>query len=74
MLLAALAWLASPGVSVAMGCYGAVLVSGHFYRVGRTSDTRFGRAVGFFCLALSWFVVLAYASLVLPSNFGAAVI
>ena len=74
VLLAALAWLASPGVSVAVGCYGALLVSEHLCRVGLASDTRLGRAAGFLGLALSWLIVLAYALLVLPSNFGAAVI
>lgn len=74
VLLAALAWLASPGASVALAYYGALLVSGPLYRLSRSSTTRLHRSLGLFGLVFTWLIALAFSALVLPSNFSAAVI
>jgi hypothetical protein len=72
VLLAAAAWFASsPGVAVALACYGALLVSERLCALCRSTATR---ARGLLGLALTWLVVLAFCALVLPSNFSAALI
>jgi hypothetical protein len=70
--LAVVAWLAStPGISLALIYYGALLASGHLYRRWRSSTTRLRRSAGLFGLALTWLGVLAFSAAVLPSNFSA---
>jgi hypothetical protein len=74
-LLAAIAWLvALSGVSVALACYGAMLVSAHLLQRRRARIDRRQRMLDLVGVALTWFVVLAYLSLSLPSNFGAAIL
>lgn len=73
-LLAVAAWFASPGVSIALAYYGAVMISGRLYRLWRSSTTRLDRSIRFLGLALPWLVALACSALMLPSNIGTAVI
>jgi hypothetical protein len=74
-LLAAVAWLvALSGVSVALTCYGAMLVSAHLLQRSRAQIDRRQRVLALLGVALTWFVALAYLSLSLPSNFGAAIL
>jgi len=74
-LLAALAWLvALSGISVALACYGALLVSAHLLQRSRAPIDRRQRMLALFGVALTWLVALAYLSLSLPSNFGAAIL
>ena len=72
-LLAAAAWAASPGISVALASYGAAIVSAGLYRRSRAS-TPPRRAAWLLGAALAWLVALAFSAMVLPSNFGAAVL
>ena len=74
-LLAAVAWLvALSGVSVALACYGAMLISAHLLQRSRARIDRRQRTLALLGVALTWFVALAYLSLSLPSNFGAAIL
>lgn len=68
VLLACAAWFASPGVSVAIACYGAVLVSERLCDVGRSHASPRHRFLGLLGLTLTWLVVLAFIAWVLPSN------
>ena len=74
VLLAAIGWFAIPGVSLAIGYYGAVLVSEQMCRVWSTSASRTQRLGAVAGLILAWLVVLGYAAATLPSNFSAALI
>ena len=74
VLLATVAWFASPGISVALACYGAALTSTLLYRLSPAAASRQRRCAALLGLALTWFCALAYCAVVLPSNFGAAVI
>jgi hypothetical protein len=74
VLLGAAAWLVSPGVSVAVACYGAALVSERVHHFVGSPVTRLRRSLAVASIALVWLIVLAYAALTLPSNFSAAVI
>jgi hypothetical protein len=74
VLLTALAWLASPGVSVALAYYGASLVSGSLYRLSRSSTSRLRCSLGVLGLVFTWLIALVFSALVLPSNFSVAVI
>jgi hypothetical protein len=73
VLFAAVAWFAFPGVSVAVACYGALLVSEHLYCLFRSPQFQH-RFLGLLALALTWLIVLAYVTAALPSNLGAAII
>jgi len=70
MLLAAAAWLASPGMSVAVVVYGAAHASGRIHRQF-ASATCARRYAVLSAIAITWIVVLAYSAAVLPSNLGA---
>jgi hypothetical protein len=74
VLLGAAAWFVSPGVSVALACYGAALVSGRVRHLVGLPSTRLRRSLALASIALAWLIVLAFAALTLPSNFSAAVI
>jgi len=67
-LLASVAWLASSGVSVAIACYGAFLVSERMCRIGRSRTSRRYRFLALLGLTLTWLTVLAFIASVLPSN------
>jgi hypothetical protein len=75
LLLSAAAWFAAdPGVSIALTCYGAALVSGHLYRLWRGSASRRQRSLGLLGLVLAWLVAAALSAAALPSNISAALI
>ena len=74
VLLGAAAWLVSPGVSVAVACYGAALVSERARHFAGAPASRLRRLLAMAGIAFVWLVVLAYAALILPSNFSAAVV
>jgi hypothetical protein len=73
LLLAAAAWFAFPGMSIAIACYGACLVSEHVYRGYRSSISRAQRWLALFGLAIAWLVALTYVAAALPSNLSALI-
>ena len=70
VLLAALAWMASPGIAVALACYGALLVSEQIHLQCRARPSARAEVLG---IGGVWLSVLAFGALVLPSNFGAVI-
>ena len=72
--LVAAAWWPLPGMAIALAWFGAALVSGHLVRLWRWSRSPRQRGIAVLGLALSWFAVLAYAALTLPSNFSSVLI
>lgn len=74
VILVALAWFPLPGVAIAIAGYGAALISGHLYRLWRTSESRRHRLFAMLGLVITWAIVLLYAGAALPSNLSVVVI
>jgi hypothetical protein len=69
LLLAAMAWPVSAGLSVALVYYGVAIGSLRLCRLCRADALR-QRSLGMLGLALAWLLVLAFSATVLPSNFS----